>query len=243
MRLMLLGLFLLVGGDAFTDGVRAYREGRYRDALRAFSAASEAAGEQASAELLHNQALAALGAGDLLTAEIAAEKAAARGDARFRSFRDFLLGNTAFARCERSTRLARLPESGPPAFDEAIAHAEASRHHWQRAAASRENWPEACRNIERALIRIEMLKKRREEAVKKSRASRRRRPPPPPDPDPGAGAGTPERVEGQATALLTELSPAQVRNLFEKLQEKEQEKRRLRRSRRRSGPSGGRRDW
>ena len=52
-------VFLLAGSGEFDAGVRAYREGRFAEAVLAFDAAGLAAGENASPELLFNQALAA----------------------------------------------------------------------------------------------------------------------------------------------------------------------------------------
>ena len=70
---------LLLGGGAFGDGVRAYREGRFREALEKFTEAERNAGDDASAELLYDKALAALRAGELLVAEASAGRAADRG--------------------------------------------------------------------------------------------------------------------------------------------------------------------
>ncbi|MBZ0150534.1 MAG: hypothetical protein K8J09_03310, partial [Planctomycetes bacterium] len=69
-----LGLAPQGGGDQ-EQGAEAYRQGRFADAVRSFQSAAAAAG--GSAELQWNLALAAYGAGDLATAETAAEKYAA----------------------------------------------------------------------------------------------------------------------------------------------------------------------
>lgn len=247
MRTLVLALVLLLGGDEFAEGLRAYREGRFADALRAFAAAEVAAGQNATAELLYDKALAALGAGELVEAEIAAEKAAARGGAEFSALTEFLLGNVAFARAAKAEELASRPEEGPVALDAAMAHATAARDLWERAAASRADWPEARRNVERALVKLEELQKKRK-AAEKNRKSESRpkplppdlRPPQPPDPrKPGTGA----RPDRSVTPQLVELSPEQVQRLLDKLGEKEKEKSVLRRAQQQARRTAVERDW
>ncbi len=250
MRILLCLLFLLAG-DEFAEGVRAYRQGRYEAALRAFTLAEEQAGNEASAELLHNKALAALGAGDMLAAEIAAEKAAVRGGPRFASLRDFLLGNAGFARCEQAEELAARPEAGMPALDEAIAHARAAKGFWELAAMSRSDWPAARRNVERALIKLERLLKKKEDAEKRRKKAGGGRAGPKPQPrtivQPTPSEGRERRVDARRSArplpLLGELSPEQVKRLLDKLREKQKEKLEQRRARRMAPRGRVEKDW
>src|SRR5688500_6348050 len=84
-----------------------------------------------------------LAGGGRRRAEVGAEKAAGHGPREFTALRDFVLGNAAFARCDRAERQASGPDGRPAAFDAAIAHAVAAQSAWQRAAASRDDWPQA----------------------------------------------------------------------------------------------------
>jgi hypothetical protein len=247
--LLLIAVSLLVASIDDSDGARAYREGRFADALAFFTAGTRVQGHDASPEWLHNQALAALRAGELVVAEIAAEKAAARGNALFIGLRDFVLGNVAFVRCERADLVSRQPESGPPALDAAIAHAESAAAWWQRASMTRSDWPEARRNAERAAVRLRELKDRKEQAERKRQANAGRRSPRP-LPTPTAegeqateAGGKISRSQRVTVAVKGELSPQQVRHLLEMLAEKEVEKRRLREKNQRVRTLAVERDW
>jgi tetratricopeptide (TPR) repeat protein len=205
---------------------------------------------RAPAAVHFNRALAALQAGALPEAAAAADEAAARGGPEFAALRDFVLGNVAFARAARAEALASLPDVPPTAFDPAIAQAEAARGAWLAAAASRPDWPEARRNVERALVKLEELRRKRQEAADRMRSDRpkpRPRPrPEPPPPEPPAPR-EPERVEGrpepQPEPPRVELTPDQVRRLLETLERKEQEKVALRRARQRAREREVERDW
>ena len=200
MKALLLSLLLLVG-DGFTEGQRAYQEGRFREAYEAFHAQQREAGEEASAELLYNLALAAVRAGALREAEIAAEKAAARGGPEFTARRDFLRGNIAFTRCERATVVAVKPDVQPHEFVPALKHARTALESWQQAAVSRPDWPEARRNVQRALHQLQDLLQKQKAAESNRKEDKPPPEPPPPEPQP----------------------------LLDKLKEKDQQKRELRR--------------
>ncbi len=222
-----LPLLLIAGSYGFSEGVAAYREGRFQESLKAFSEAESAAGHGASAELLYNKALAALGAGNLLEAETAAETAAARGGEEFRALRDFLLGNAAFARCERAEKEADKSNAKVSALDEAIRHAGRAARFWQQAAASRADWPEARRNAERALRKLDDLEKRKEEKrlqKQKEEEKKKEALPPPLQPE---NPGSDQKVR-KAAPLAEELPTDMVLHLLEKLEEKEEAKRDLR---------------
>ncbi|MGB3965750.1 MAG: tetratricopeptide repeat protein, partial [Planctomycetota bacterium] len=73
--LLLLSLLALGPGGERERGLQLYREGRFAEAAAAFQKALDEDGD--SAELQWNLALAAWRAGDLTTAETAAEKYAA----------------------------------------------------------------------------------------------------------------------------------------------------------------------
>jgi hypothetical protein len=228
-------------GGSFSEGVTAYREGRVEDALRLFAKAEEKAGERASPELCYDHALAALRTGDWVLAESEVEKAAARGGEEFTALRDFLAGNTAFARCQAAESAAEAETEGPEAvftyYDAAVGHAILAAGAWRRAAASKPDWPEARRNLERALLKCEALKQKMEEARQRQADARKRRievpiPLPLPGEAPQAEEGekTPEPVDVQAQRK--ELSSSALERLMEKLGDKEKEKRELRKNQR-----------
>jgi hypothetical protein len=238
--LLALALPFLAGNDQFAAGVRAYRAGRTREALAAFVAAERAAGDPAPPELLFDLALAALASGDLRRAEIAAEKAAAFGPAPFTALRDFVLGNAAFARCGRAELQASAPDARPAAFDRAIAHAVAAQAAWQRAAASRDDWPQARRNVERAQQKLADLREKKREAQQRKRTQEAK--PDKTDPE------QPDGGEGKQDEIAARPQPAdagnpQIQALLDLLLAKEKEKRDLRRARQRIRGKAGEKAW
>jgi len=239
-RALLLVVALAGCGSSVDDAARAYREGRFKDAAAAFAQASRDAGDGASAELLYDEALASLRAGDFTHAESSADEAAARGGAVFAALRDFVRGNAAFARSALSEKQADGIEAEPFAFDVAIAQATAARDAWVRAAISRDDWPEARRNVERALLAIERLKVKkqaREDREKKSTEAPKPRPLPTPKADPKNGKETPAELQS------AELPADEVRRLFDVLAAKEKEKLAARRTRRDAQPVDVEKDW
>ncbi|MHC4548754.1 MAG: hypothetical protein ACYTEZ_08240 [Planctomycetota bacterium] len=237
----LLASLLLVGCGELASGVDAYREGRFRDAHAAFRKAEESAGNGASAALSFNRALAALRAGDLSDAEAAAQRAAARGGPEMAARCDFLRGNAAFARCRLAERQASTAAAEPFAWDVAIIYARKARDAWQRAAMSRPDWPAARRNVERALLKIEELK--RKKAEQDQRPPRPPGPQPPPPPQPPEARGKEDEPAPADEPQLEELAPEQVLRLLDRLAQKEQEKRALRRSHRKARMAEVERDW
>lgn len=147
--------------EAWRTGIQAYRESRYPEALAAFQEAEGQGKEPAPAALLFNQALAAYQSQAWSQAESAALAAAARGGAEFQALADFLRGNIFYARCELAERESLGPQAGPSALDVAIALAQSAADAWQRAAMSREDWPQARRNVERALAKLEQLQNKK----------------------------------------------------------------------------------
>lgn len=239
-------LLLLAAQDGAGDGRKAFREGRFEDAWRAFAASEAEAGDEASAELSYNLALAALAAGRMPEAEAAAERAAARGGPAFDARRAFIRGSAAFARCLKAEIALFAPAPPPAAFTAAIAQAEAARDAWQEAAAGRADWPEARRNVERARIKLAALRKMKEDAErdkKRKDPTPEERPQPEPEPRPEPPR-KPETVDEPAPVTeADELPPAEVRRLAEKLAKKEAEKTRLRLARVATGTPGVERDW
>ena len=240
----LLCLLLVLAGDAFADGLRAYREGRYREALAAFSEAVAEAGEGAAPELLYNQALSAVRVGELAVAEAAAERAAARGGPAFAALRDFLIGNIAFQRALTAELQATGPEAEPFAFDGAIAFAKKALRSWQRAAVRKEDWPRARRNVERALRKLSELQRKKDEAAGKKPKKERdpqaeEQPEDPTDPS--------QRIEEEVLVeplpAPPRLSARQLQELLDLLATKEKEKRAVRSARQRTPGVRVEKDW
>lgn len=236
-------LMLLLPGDEFSTGVHAYEECRFEDALETFSECERAAGNSASAELLHNKAMAALRAGELLVAEYSAEKTVVRGGPGFAAWRDFLWGNTAFARSEKAEEKANKPDAEPSAFEEAIAQAEIARNYWQMAVVRRSDWPEARRNVERALLKLRELKKKKEAAEQRNRKEKEKKKIEI-QIDPRLQSDPKNRQQAsKVDPLLDELSPEHVKRLYDKLEEKKREKLALRRIRQRMQSAEVEKDW
>ena len=165
------------GGDR-ERGVQLYKDGKYPEAQAAFTAA--VVNDPESAELQWNLALAAWRAGDLATAELAAEKYSALAkDAKDELHRG-MLGAIRFAEAleleqQADTAIAAAqsqparpdpdadePVQPLPLLEKALQKAVNARNHFVRGARANPK-PEILRNTERALRKIEELKKRIEE--------------------------------------------------------------------------------
>jgi tetratricopeptide (TPR) repeat protein len=220
-HLIWLGALLL--GSATSAGVTAFEDGRADEAATQFSRA--VLESEPSAALLMNLALAELHAGHPEAAEASAERAALAGGPAWYGERDFLLGAAAWQRSMRLETRADLPGAGPDPFQAAIAAAELARESWKRACMSRADWPEARRNLERAILRVRALKKRqedRENAPTSQRVVQVTAPPPPPPPTTGpAPVATPPSDPGR-------LDEAAIAALRARLQAAALEKRRVR---------------
>ena len=116
----------------------------------------------------------------------------------------FLRGNVAFADCLVAEKQAATAAAEPFAFDVAIALADKAARLWADAAMSREDWPAARRNVERALLKAAELRRR------KSQAEQQRRPDPKPQPKPNPKP----QPEGKkkVTEEDPDLDPVLIRN-------------------------------
>jgi hypothetical protein len=248
---VLVAALLLAACDATSEGRAAYRDGRFSDAHAALS--RRATDRGASPELLYDAALAALRAGDHAAADAALSRVPARSDVG--GLAAFLRGNVAFARCELAMKQAFAVESEPFAFDVAIAHGRTARDAWIAAATLRAQWPEARRNVERALLALDELERRKAEAdPKRKKAGRpevRLRPAPkkpgkPPNKPPDTQSSTEDKSagkDGSQDKPEAELTPEEIRRLIERLAEKEKERLRARQARRQEKSADVERDW
>ena len=227
-------------------GVTAYREARFADAFAAFTRAEERAGNEADAELLFNRALAALQAGDLRAAELAAEKALVRGGEGFEDLRVFLFANVAIRRSLRAQAEAELRDADPTAFTRAIERCEEAIELWRGLVLRKsgaDDWPEARRNLERALRMREELEAKRDEAEAKQNKKKEREEKEPEEKPEDTEAQQEEQEEKAKPQARRDLSAAELAQLFERLRVLEQEKRVLRQQRQRVRSRNVERDW
>ena len=205
----------------------------------------------------YDEALAALTDGDLEAADAAAERAAG-GDDDVAPYGAFLRGNVAFAKAMLIAEEAKKPDADPRLRAPAIAYAENALAFWRTAATSRSDWPEARRNVERALLLLESLRERRSENDPQRRPPPGSQdgtpeeappaPPPPPEPTPpppipGPGPEDDGPEEVPTTVETTELPAADVLRLLDLLERKEGEKQAVRRVRQRRRSGDVERDW
>ncbi len=244
---VLLAMLALGACRAEHPAIVAFAYGRFGEALAGFRQLERDLGDEAPAAVFHGQALSALRTGALVEAELAVEKLVARGGLDFAPERDFVLGVTAFVRCERAEAQASGPEAEPFAFDVAIAHAEAAQAAWQRAAIARGDWPEARRNLVRAMNKLDELRKKRQAAIERKRKDQRpdSKPKPSEEEAPRDSDGQPKEIEPapRLEPQAVELARGQIDGLLRRLDEKEREKGALRRSQRTALQSGVEKDW
>ncbi len=134
----------------------------------------------------------------------------------------FVRGNEAFAR----SQAAEQP-------DLQIALAEDALAAW-RVAAMQRDWPEARRNVERGLLRLQQLYEKK--------SGKERKPPEPRPPQPPA-PGKEDGPETEAALEKGDLAEAQVLRLLELLREKEAKKLAARRARLGMPQPGVEKDW
>ncbi len=196
----------------------------------------------ASALRAYERARAALQAGELRRAAQDAAEAARSSDQGNAVLATFLSGNIAFAQCLRAEKQADAPGAEPFAIDVAIRHAEHARDFWQDAAVTRADWPAARRNVERALVKLDQLEKKK---AQRQPNKKRTDPKPKPRPRPAQPRNrTSKSTKKQAPApLLKELAPDAVEELLARLAQKEKDKVALRRAERKKTNAPTERDW
>lgn len=223
-------------GERGPGAIRAYQEGRFDEALVGFREAVARAGEDASAPLFDHHALAAIANGKWREAEVALEMARVRGGRSMDPRWAFLMGNVEYGRCEQSAAQAMSVESEPFAFDLAIVHAERALGHWKAAAVSRSDWPEARRNIERALRKLGELHAARAEAEARREKKKEKAPREQPEMEP-------ETEEVTRKAQRLDADPELVSRILERLSARDREKREVRTETRRERSAKVERDW
>ena len=174
---------LFVGGGEHEKGLALYRDGKFAEAAAAFRAAIEAGDD--SAEIQYDLALASWRAGDLATAETAAEKYAALAKNARPDLHRGLLGAVRHDEAKAlETRAdaaatpaaptvpnaaapggAAPPDDPLPILEQALAKANQAKDHFV-AGAARGTTPELLRNTERTLRYIDELQKKIDELKK-----------------------------------------------------------------------------
>lgn len=180
MKLLMWSCVLLASfpGGERERGIELYRQGKYAEAQAQFAKALER--EPDSAELQWNLALAAWRAGDLETAEIAADKYSASSQAAKGHLYRGLRGAVRYAEAERFEQRADAALAAPgqplaaaaddeeepaeplPLLEKALQQAMQARIEFTKGVRDQAT-PELIRNTERALRKVEELKKRIEE--------------------------------------------------------------------------------
>ncbi|MBL8734767.1 MAG: hypothetical protein JNN13_20490 [Planctomycetes bacterium] len=162
------------GGGDQEQGAEAYRQRRFADAVRCFQSAAAAAGGKA--ELQWNLALAAYGAGDLATAETAAEKYAALAEDAREDLHAGMLGAVRHAEAkalEAEADALVVGAAAPPAagagpadplpvYEKALAKAKQASDYFEKGVQAAAT-PELLRNAERALRTIEAIEQKIEQ--------------------------------------------------------------------------------
>jgi tetratricopeptide (TPR) repeat protein len=239
MKLLLL-FALLAGCSDFSAGLEAYREGRYAEAQTIFEVAAADLQGQSLAVAQFNLALVALQLDQPRQAESLAEKAMRAGgrdgQVDFVATRDFILGNTTYARALESVQKARLPGASLRVIDLAISQTEAAVGHWRAAAISRVDWPQARRNIERAQLTLEQLRAARAQVLQQQNGQAKA---PPKDADWQDSEATPDPSQPQPVKL----SVQQMQVLMQELQQGKDQQRKLRKDRRAEAVVKVDKDW
>ena len=249
-----LALLVLAGCGGPGEGHAHHQAGRHEQAQRAWEADLADAEPKEQGRLQHNITLAALARGELDEAETAAESAVELGGESYESLLAFVRGNVAFERSKLMEHEATRPGGNPKAMEMALMLAEDAQARWQHAATLRaSDWPEARRNVERALIRLQALR----DSKRGGRADRPSRPEPGGDPDggeekpddgpeppkPPAKDGTDPSLPPDDALNRRDLPASKVLGLLDLLAEKDKERLNIRRRARRERSSQVERDW
>lgn len=151
----------------------------------------------------------------------------------------FLRGNRAYALSLQAEAESLRPGGDPTAAEAARSLTEDALAAWRMAAATRRDWPEARRNVERALLRLDLLRERAKDGGK-PRPEPDSQPPPPPPPVPGRDTNP---VEAPTVLETGDLPTADVMKVLDVLKEKEKARRETRRAEREARGGGVERDW
>ena len=216
---LLLAVLVAPARADFQDGVKAYNQGDYAAALKQWKPLAEGGHGDAQNNLgiMYDQGEA-----------VAEDQAKA-----VRWFRDAASQGLSDAQ----NNLGRMYELGRGVDQDTV-----QAHKWYNIAVAKGN-DAARRNVERALLRLDELRKKKEEADRRKTprkaAQPRVRPVPVPDPRPDPR----EESDPRADPARTELTSAELAKLLDTLAAKEKEKLAMRRSQRKARSVEVERDW
>ncbi len=246
---LLLAAVFLAGCDRTRAGREAWDADRPADALSAFRTEVRSAGDEASPALLFDWGVAALAAKQPDEAAEASGRLEVAGGDAWQARAAFLAGSVAYA---DSLRLAKKAGNAPPedqrAWLPARQRAEDALARWQRAAVTTpRDWPEARRNVERALLWMRTLREERggkpkprpkPVSPKDDGGGDEKKPPPSPEPK-----KPPPGQEIDVTLRQDELPAERVLDVLHALEKKLAERRAVRRAVRTERSASVARDW
>jgi hypothetical protein len=215
-----------------------YRDAKYEQAQASLMAQLASAPDQGEAELRLNASLCAL---RLLHSRDAEELVAPLvDDQAWAAEAAFVLGLASNQHAERAVVAARLADAEPMAWVMATRAIRGAELHFRRVVASRPNWGEAVRNLERVVRRRAEIEAERAAAktpdAKKESAPEPEPPTPPEDKDPTEEVVIPEVAAAQ-------LSAKELAELQQRVREQQDKKRLGRQQRSRHSAVAGERDW
>ncbi|MFT7620304.1 MAG: tetratricopeptide (TPR) repeat protein [Planctomycetota bacterium] len=239
--------FFIVAAFVFavtaTEAESLYKGGQFKESYVAFEEIASAVDDDARGAAYFNVGLAAYQAGRLVAAEVAFEKADAWGHGDFGDLHGFMNATIEFARCLRGEVLSKRVEAGLPAFDIAIAAGQRAQLAWEEVILQSPDWQPAKRNLERTLMKLADLERRRQEFVKKSKKNSTPKDNPAAEKDGKSKEEKKQDFEEQVDANLTALMSNEVGEVLKLIKKKEAQKKKLRLKQRTKTTSSRGRDW
>lgn len=259
--LLLLGLLLLPGCGRMQEARELAAAGQHAQALALLEQELAAAGAGARPELHVNLGLCALRVGRHERARAAFAAAEAAGGPAYARYGAFLRGQLAFLASRDLEAQAAQPGADPALLEGALMRAEDALAAYRLAARSTPDWPEARRNMERALLRLEALREQRRTGTQGAPQPRLRPQPGPPagpapgtpaSPPPGTPPGTPPapptpgasaQADEGARVVTRDLPAGELGQLGALLRRKAAERDAARQGQRARASAGVEKDW
>jgi len=241
---------LLPWGDDFAAGLRSYREGRFGDALQAFTARWRRPAPAPRPSCISTGPWRRWAPGRWPRRNLPPRRPRPAVPPGSRA--GVISCSATPPRARRPGRGGGQPAGGRAVrLDPAIALAEAALAYWQLAAVNQVDWPAARRNVERAVLKLAELRARkaRAEAERQKKKAPDAEQPQAGRPDPQGGRDAlRDELEARREAepvepAAAELTAEQVARLLDKLAEKERDKLELRGRRRQARRLEVERDW
>lgn len=157
----LLVTLLLPGCGRMQEARDLAAGGQHAAALALLEQDLARAGARAPAALHANLGLCALRLGQVERARAAFAAAEAAGGPAYARLATFLRGHAAFVASRDLEQQSRRPGADPALLEGALMRAEDALAAFRLASTQGPDWPEARRNLERALLRLESLREQR----------------------------------------------------------------------------------